>query len=313
MEHFLHNQTAGLNLISSNTAVKDPVSRQRLIDVDVVANRLPTILQTTLELEELISLFDHQIRQTLAFNGLVYTNADAGCHLNIGKPSHHSCNYRLDINGTWLGDLTLTSRNKFSEQDLQDIENLLCKLVYPLRNCLMYRQAMASALQDPLTGLNNRGAFDASLDRELDLAKRHNTPLSLVVLDIDNFKQINDAYGHSSGDRALTTLANAITSTLRRSDIAFRYGGEEFTLILSNTDAEAARLVAERVRIAVSQLCCNDGERTFGFTISLGIAQMSTQDNGYSLFDRADKALYSAKKSGRNLTVCAALPDSTHH
>jgi diguanylate cyclase (GGDEF)-like protein len=169
----------------------------------------------------------------------------------------------------------------------------------------MYKQAIDSAMRDGLTGLNNRAAFDNSMNREIELAHRHNTPLSLVVLDIDHFKKINDSYGHSYGDKALKQLADTINDTMRGSDIAFRYGGEEFTLVLSNTDAKAAKNVANRLRVAVSQLCCEDEKHTFGYTISLGIAQLEADDTAFSLFDKADKALYEAKEAGRNAICCA--------
>jgi diguanylate cyclase (GGDEF)-like protein len=219
--------------------------------------------------------------------------------------SHHNCTYRLELSAVWLGELTLTRGKKFSDQDTQLVEDFLCKLVYPLRNCLLYRQAQRAALQDKLTGLNNRAAFDNSLTREVDLAQRQHSPLSVVVLDIDHFKTVNDTYGHSAGDTALRALADSIIDTLRRSDIAFRYGGEEFTLVLSNTDKASAHLVAERIRIAASQLNCNDGTRNFGFTVSLGVSELEQGEHLTAFFDRADKALFQAKKSGRNITISA--------
>lgn len=141
------------------------------------------------------------------------------------------------------------------------------------------------------------------MTREVDLAQRQHTPLSLVVLDIDHFKTVNDTYGHSTGDAVLRALADPIIDTLRRSDIAFRYGGEEFALILSNTDKASAHLVAERIRVAASQLSCNHGTRNFGFTISLGVSELEQGEHITDFFDRADKALYEAKKSGRNNVV----------
>jgi diguanylate cyclase (GGDEF)-like protein len=125
------------------------------------------------------------------------------------------------------------------------------------------------------------------------------------VLDIDHFKAVNDTYGHSAGDNALGTLAELIIETWRRSDIAFPYRGEEFTLILSNTDRKHVHLVAERSRIAIAQLHCPDGTRNFGFTISLGVTELARGENITAFFDRAVQALYQAKKQGRNNTVLA--------
>jgi len=209
------------------------------------------------------------------------------------------------MNAVWLGELTLTRGKKFSDKDTKLVEDFLCKLVYPLRDCLLYHQAQRAALQDKLTGLNNRAALDNSLTREVDLAQRQHTSLPLVVLDIDHFKTVNDSYGHSAGDLALRTLAYSIIDTLRRSDIAFRYGGEEFTLVLSNTDKASAHLVAERIRVAASQLSCNDGARNFGFTLSLGVSELEQGEHVTTFFDRADQALFQAKKLGRNNTVSA--------
>jgi diguanylate cyclase (GGDEF)-like protein len=278
-----------------------------LNQIEDVAARLPSVLQTTIELDDIIHLFHNEIRKVVNYDSLHYVHQAMLCEVSTGSRSHHSCNYRLEMNAVWLGELTLTRRKKFTDDDTQLVEDLLCKLIYPLRNCLLYRQAKAAALQDQLTGLNNRGAFDSSLKREIDLAQRQHSAMSLIVLDIDHFKTVNDTYGHSSGDLALKTLAQSITETMRRSDIAFRYGGEEFTLILSNTDSDAARLVAERIRVAVSQLICSDGKRTFGFTVSIGVAQLNQGEEGTSLFDRADHALYQAKKMGRNQTINAEM------
>lgn len=302
----LHTEQATLSLVGNkhNHAIALDTPQHEESIGDIIA-RLPSVLQTTLELDDVINLFHKEISKILPYSSLHYQHQEAHCDIKTGSRSHHSCNYRLEMNHVWLGELTLTRRSKFSEVDTQLLEDLLCKLIYPLRNCLLYRQAQTAALHDKLTGLNNRGAFDDSLKREIDIARRQHTPLSLLVIDIDHFKSVNDTHGHSGGDNALQLLAQSIMGTMRASDIAFRYGGEEFTLILSNTDAKAAQLVAERLRIAASQLTCVADNKSFGFTISLGLAQLNQGEKGSSLFDRADQALYQAKKTGRNKTVSA--------
>ncbi len=306
MANPLHTETATLSLVGKhNHAIAFDTPPHKNESIEDIAARLPAVLQTTLELDGVINLFHREISKVLSYSSLHYQHQAVHCDITTGSRSHHSCNYRLEMNQVWLGELTLTRRNKFSDADTQIIEDLLCKLIYPLRNCLLYRQAQTAALQDKLTGLNNRGAFDASLKREIDIAQRQHTPISLLVIDIDHFKAVNDTYGHSGGDNALQLLAKSITDTMRGSDIAFRYGGEEFTLILSNTDAKAAQLVAERIRLAASKLSCTSDNKNFGFTISLGLAQLTQGENGAALFDRADKALYQAKKSGRNQIACA--------
>lgn len=306
MEQPLQSETTKLSLVGQHGRAVDVASPQYDFEsAEDVATRLPAVLQTSLDLNTIISSFNKEVSKVMSYDGMLYQHQGVHCDIQIGRRSHHTCNYRLEINSTWLGDITLTRRSKFTNDDTLLFEDLLCKLIYPVRNSLLLRQAQSAALQDSLTGLNNRGAFDASLKREIDLANRQHTPMSLLILDIDHFKVINDTYGHSSGDLALQTLAKSITDTMRNSDIAFRYGGEEFTLILSNTDSESAHLVAERLRTAISQLSCNAGQHSFGFTISLGIAQIACGENGKALFDRADSALFQAKKTGRNQTQCA--------
>jgi diguanylate cyclase (GGDEF)-like protein len=209
------------------------------------------------------------------------------------------------MNGQYLGDLTLTRRQRFTDQQIELLEDILCLLVYPLRNCLMYRQAVQAALMDHVTGLGNRTAYERSLDREVDIAKRQITPLSLIVIDIDKFKNINDSFGHSIGDQALSMVADKITHTLRRSDIAFRYGGEEFVLILNNTDKAGAEEVAERLRKAIADARYQVANSDLSMTVSLGVAELKTEEFGYHLFKRADKAMYEAKKSGRNCVRAA--------
>ncbi|MFT7413471.1 MAG: diguanylate cyclase (GGDEF)-like protein [Methylophagaceae bacterium] len=310
MENQFPAETAKLSLVGKHRhAIDFSQSNDDNQDIEYIAARLPAVLQTSLELEDVIGLFHKEITKVLAYDSLHYQHQDVQCDISTGSRSHHACNYRLDMNNVWLGELTLTRRTKFSDTDMQLLEDLLCKLIYPVRNCLLFRQAQTAALQDKLTGLNNRSAFDTNLKREIDLAHRQNMPMSIIVLDIDNFKAINDNYGHSMGDSVLQLLANSITETMRGSDLAFRYGGEEFSLILSNTDSKSALLLAERLRLAAFELVCNDSKLNFGFSISLGIAQLKHGEQSRSLFDRADHALYQAKKLGRNITICA--PDVT--
>ena len=306
MKNQFHAETAKLSLVGKhNHAINFSQAKDDNQDIEYIAARLPAVLQTSLELDDVIELFHKEINKILPYDSLHYQHQGVHCDISTANRSHHSCNYRLEMNNVWLGELTLTRRTKFSDTEMQLLEDLLCKLIYPVRNCLLFRQAQTAALQDKLTGLNNRGAFDSSLKREIDLAHRQHMPMSLIVLDIDNFKVINDTHGHSSGDSALQLLANSITQTMRGSDIAFRYGGEEFSLILSNTDSKSAHLLAERIRLAALTLSCNDGEFNFGLSISLGVAQLNCGEQARSLFDRADHALYQAKKLGRNITICA--------
>lgn len=171
------------------------------------------------------------------------------------------------------------------------------------------------AFHDPLTGLYSRQMLHEFSEREISLAYRHERQLSMVVLDIDHFKQVNDTFGHDTGDMKLKELAHLLNTTCRRSDLAARYGGEEFVVILPNTDFSSAVMWAERIRKKTAgSLHTPDGTR---ITISLGVAGLEfTADEAVenapplsfeAFFKRADQMLYEAKNTGRNCVASARI------
>ncbi|MDX1252612.1 MAG: GGDEF domain-containing protein [Gammaproteobacteria bacterium] len=264
------------------------------------ALRISGILQATLNIEQIFELFVREIKKVVSHDSVSYRNPLQGVELTHGKPARHSGTYQLIVAGQPLGEIAFTRRKKFTAQESLLIEHLLCGLVYPLRNALMYKQAVEAALKDPLTGVHNRTAMDAILQREVDLAHRHGAPLSLIAVDIDHFKSVNDTYGHTIGDSVLTTVAEATSASIRGTDMLFRYGGEEFVVLLSNTGREGALCLAERIRrkVQMARYICN--EAMISSTISLGVACLNTGENATTLFTRADQALYQAKAAGRN-------------
>jgi diguanylate cyclase (GGDEF)-like protein len=170
------------------------------------------------------------------------------------------------------------------------------------------RDALAAQAQlDGLTGLWNRGSFDRRLADEITHSTRHGRPVSLIMLDIDCFKQINDAHGHRFGDSVLHAVAQAIRGSLRQGETAFRYGGEEFAVIVRESDVESATVLAERLRRAVANVRLPGLARV---TASFGVADLaySVIVNAAVLIDEADRALYSAKRAGRNRVCSAGCP-----
>ncbi|MEJ2652592.1 MAG: GGDEF domain-containing protein [Gammaproteobacteria bacterium] len=145
-------------------------------------------------------------------------------------------------------------------------------------------------------------------DREIELARRHRTPLSLIVMDIDKFKSINDTYGHTTGDEIIKTFTKVVGRIIRKTDMLFRYGGEEFVVIMSNTGRDGSMLLAERIRRGIEKMDVLLPQYHLPVTVSLGVASLKLREDGKSLFKRADQALYQAKASGRN---CVCLADST--
>ena len=172
---------------------------------------------------------------------------------------------------------------------------------------------------DGLTGLANRSFLDDVLGRELSRASRHHEPLSVLIADIDHFKHVNDSYGHATGDRVLKAVAQAIRVSCRSFDTAGRYGGEEFVIVLPQTNSEGACQVAERIRLAVESLTVPflpdaAGQENVRVTISIGIARFP--DDGVdraSLIRHADEHLYLAKLAGRNRVSGTAEPIEMDH
>jgi len=164
------------------------------------------------------------------------------------------------------------------------------------------------ALADPLTELSNRRAMEWELPRQIQNARAHLTPLSLVMLDVDYFKSVNDNYGHQVGDRVLQLLAARLRHNLRVQDTLFRYGGEEFVILLTQTSFHDAKLVAKRLRRLIGDQPFNiDGTLALNITVSMGLASLIAIDDakGESLLRRADFNLLQAKSSGRNQVICS--------
>jgi diguanylate cyclase (GGDEF)-like protein len=169
-----------------------------------------------------------------------------------------------------------------------------------------FAQIQQQALTDPLTGCYNRRSFEMQLDKDLLMARRVQQPLSLVILDLDRFKHLNDTVGHDAGDAALRRLAECFRQELRGADAAARFGGDEFALILPHARAEGALLVAERLRERIEEI---DIPGFGNLTTSIGIASFPLHGNTRTdLFRAADGALYAAKRAGRNCVRVAPEP-----
>ncbi len=165
-----------------------------------------------------------------------------------------------------------------------------------------YQQIVQESVKDRLTGLNNRAYFDQVFEQQLSLAQRYNTDLSLLFLDLDNFKDINDRYGHQAGDFVLQSVAAMIQKEKRDSDIAIRYGGEEFILLMPHTGSINGLILAERIRQSIACTVLNYNNNAISITISGGLASYPTDgDISSEILAVADQGLYQAKGAGKNL------------
>jgi len=170
------------------------------------------------------------------------------------------------------------------------------------------RSYETEARTDSLTGLANRRAFDDELGRRFAEWQRRHTPFSLLILDIDHFKKFNDSHGHLAGDEVLRNVGKALVKTARQMDLACRYGGEEFAVVLPGTDIQEARVAAERFRKAIEGTVVRFDEKSLSVTASVGVARVADNDEVAHLIRRADEALYKSKAAGRN---CGHWHDGT--
>ncbi len=265
--------------------------------------RLQALLQTTLDLEEQLAIFRSEINSAIQIESISYLNERQKITISQGD-THNSDNYKVSFNLMTQGDIVGTIRfsrdKKFQQLDIKLLEEASTTLIFPIRNALRYQEALKSAMTDSLTQVGNRLALKNGLHKEVEVSHRYQQPLSILMIDIDHFKSVNDQYGHSAGDHILKRVAATLADTCRQADSTYRYGGEEFVIILSNTDLSGAETIAERIRAAVAGLVCIHEKQEIPVTISLGVAGLAEAETYKALLQRADEALYRAKSSGRN-------------
>ena len=210
----------------------------------------------------------------------------------------------LTASGERFGTLELVG-NSFSKEQRMNAASLVAHAVVALENARLHDMVERQALVDGLTGLANRRAASDALHAEAARAERLETQLSVVLGDLDEFKEVNDLHGHAVGDEVLRVVAEVLRETLRESDVAGRWGGEEFLLLLPGANEEGAAQLAERVRVALAarSIPSVPGLRV---TASFGVAEYAGETNPEQLLEAADGALYRAKRAGKDRVERAA-------
>jgi diguanylate cyclase (GGDEF)-like protein len=207
-----------------------------------------------------------------------------------------------------LGYLTVFARTKgheYSDEDVRQLETLALRAGPAIENARRFREARQLADLDALTGLHNRRYFHETLARECARAHRYERKLSLIVFDLDDFKDINDRIGHLAGDAVLAEAAERVRDVVRTADIACRVGGDEFAVILPESSIEDADQLYRRLQHAVSSRPLGAAGKLF---LSAGVAELRAEDDPTSFFQRADDALYRAKEAGKGRVVSANSP-----
>ncbi|QOC21090.1 GGDEF domain-containing protein [Wenzhouxiangella sp. AB-CW3] len=201
---------------------------------------------------------------------------------------------RLQAGEMEIGDLNIYFPLPPGLQEAHAARQLAAVISWPLCNAICHQQALLEAQTDSLTGVGNRLAFDRVLKREMARSERHGSPLALLLIDLDGFKQINDTLGHSAGDRVLRKLAKALKNSLREHEDLFRVGGDEFAVVLTEFESRDQDAVINRLKSIT-----RDHRIGPGLSLSIGMACWSPGCSARQLFDLADRALYRDKARGK--------------
>ncbi len=269
-----------------------------------VLTRLTRRLSTTLSLEQHLAILAEELGAIVPFDTLNYRHQigkqDFVYTTGMGGP--HRCEYRLSLEGVNYGILVLHRKQRFSEQELAGVEMILSAAICPIRNACQYIAIEQASLTDSLTGIPNKRAMVDALQRASLLSERHGEPYSLILCDLDHFKAVNDTHGHVVGDHLLQIAAAELEKAVRTSDSVYRFGGEEFAILLPHTPEQDAKDVADRIRSAIAGIRIDAGEKELNITTSCGVATFLPKESSQKWLARADEALYRAKHQGRNCT-----------
>ncbi|MCC5859948.1 MAG: GGDEF domain-containing protein [Ectothiorhodospiraceae bacterium] len=268
--------------------------------VSSVSWRLLSSVVGELELDVLMQRFLETLRDQVPFDGGCYRQPALGVEVTLGVSGRHRLHYRLTLPDATLGELELTRGRRFRKDELAAVEEALGLVIHPLRAANAHGLMQRRLREDHLTGLLNRKALDDDLARELGMVQRYGDDMSIVMLDLDDFKRVNDVAGHAAGDALLRETARVLRDAVRGTDRVFRYAGDEFVLLLTKTAIDPARVIAERVRERVDAIRVEVDGGTVSTTVSVGVAQAWPGEQPARLLQRVDQALYRAKGQGRN-------------
>lgn len=254
-------------------------------------------LQTTLELDAIISKYAMEASKYVDFAGLFFESDDTVVTLRGSREGKTARQFTLMHDGEFLGMLTFALNSSMPSTQIKILEELNHYLIHPLKNALMYKKAVLLAMQDGLTGLGNRRYFDEQLKRAMHHANRHQSCVGIIVADLNKFKAVNDTYGHAVGDKVLIHFANALRQSVRDSDSLFRFGGDEFAVLVESASKESLDVIYQRIQHNVA----NESYLSkYNVSCSLGATFMNRADTEQSFFERADQALYRKKMNMAN-------------
>jgi diguanylate cyclase (GGDEF)-like protein len=258
-------------------------------------------LQTTLDIDELLKIFSIEATRYIEFSGLYFKSQKLNKVLRGSRKAKKERRFDLKIDDNFIGTLSYGINSPISLTNYKVLEQLHLCLLHPLKNAIAYHSAMQLAMQDSLTGLGNRRYFDEQIKRAMHNANRHHSLVGLVLGDLNKFKAINDIYGHATGDSVLQEFSNVLRLCIRDSDSLFRFGGDEFAIIVENANDTALTIIENRINHTLAN---NVLLNKYKLGCSVGSTFMNRGDNETSIFERADAALYRNKmQSAAHLSV----------
>ncbi len=265
-------------------------------------------LHETLDVKKLFKRFTEEVHNRLECGGVVYKNTVDSLYFFDGAEEKNQCGYQLNYHGNNLGEIVFSRKKNFSENEMLEIEYLISGLIQPLRNSLKYHQAVSSTKLDQLTGLRQSAYYFELMPREMQRVRRYRIPYSLMLIDVDDFHDINFSFGRKVGDRLLKEVASRCQQAARDCDLVIRYGCDRFLILLPQTRAHDAKLAAERIKELVAGQCQIE-DIYVNFSISIGVVTATEFDDADKLVRRVDYALYHAKTLGKNQIYAATRQD----
>ncbi|MCU4676078.1 GGDEF domain-containing protein [Catenovulum sp. 2E275] len=282
--------------LTPDTGFLNPLKNQILagLNEDLIPDisHLSEQLHASLDLTRVLQTFTREAANFVQLSGMRFQcestcieteNFAQGIYEHITELSH---------NQQTLGYITYAAFREIGPKEAKVLHHMQSKLAQPVKHALHFAQLQQQALKDYLTKLGNRASFDEQIELAIERCERNSTEISLVLLDLDNFKFANDNFGHIEGDKVLQEFASIIKQSVRKTDIAFRFGGDEFAIILDTDNPDVAIQVANRIHTLMSQ---SEIMLRTCVSSSIGYAHWENGESSLHLFSRADEALYLAK------------------
>lgn len=253
-------------------------------------------LQGRLDIDPLFEVFTRELEKQIDITRLIWEHQEISHIVRRGGASDYRQTFSLKFANTSLGMLQYSTPYKLDDDEITLIHTYHRILAGPLSNAIEYNRVRNMALLDSLTGLNNRTSFEQDLRQSIAMTERNNHGLILMIFDMDNFKQVNDTYGHLDGDKVLRRFSLLLKEAIRASDRCYRLGGDEFAVILTPATKESAQLVNERLKCLVAK---DSLLSAHNISSSVGCSAYRKGDNNVSMFERADRSMYRNKSRRR--------------